>query len=493
MSIIKSDIKYLSFEGGGGKGIVYLGAVKALEEIFNKHLNPDETPPPTPSPDSIWLKEISISAVESLIKISQPIDKRQIKGLSGSSAGSIVAFMLSMGMASDQIEEELNRAGGEVAVGGDIFSFIKKSTRKVSPFEKFYDNANTTDIRSVEKNQRNKSHNNFNSVDLKLLTRLLNNVITAVSKVITTISSVFVDQTTITQRLLYTPGPYFNSLLFDRGLFPGFEVREYLQNLMRDYLYTKMEKLEMIIPKKANSHKDPSEITFKDFFYMTGVDLIVTGTNVTKKAPLYFSVYHTPDFPVTEAIGISMNFPLLFKPIYVDYRVHKEMDETYNEKYHGLYVDGGMLNNLPFHAFDDYKIEDLLYQGNVVQAEVGITAYNSNSVFRGNVLGLRLKSDLPNKDGSDIEESLFPKREPFLAFTYGIDLLETLLYPSEEGQIRSETERFNTVLLNATGIAITDFASPKMNETRKETDLRDIKVERIKQAIKSVKQKFGYE
>ena len=31
-----SQIKYLCFEGGGGKGLAYLGVSQALEEIINK-------------------------------------------------------------------------------------------------------------------------------------------------------------------------------------------------------------------------------------------------------------------------------------------------------------------------------------------------------------------------------------------------------------------------------------------------------------------------
>ncbi len=222
---------------------------------------------------------------------------------------------------------------------------------------------------------------------------------------------------------------------------------------------------------------------------MTGVDLIVTGTNITKKTPLYFSVYHTPDFPVTEAIGISMNFPLLFKPIYVNYKVHETMDDDYNEKYHGLFVDGGMLNNLPFHAFDDHKSENILYQGKEVQVEIGATAFNSNADFRGNVLGLRLQSQLPKKSE---EDDIFPEHEPFIAFNYSVDLLETLLYPSEEGQIRNEVEKEHTVLLDATGIAITDFASPKINEVRNEGELSKLKIQKMKDAENLVKEKFGY-
>ncbi|HMR47558.1 MAG TPA: hypothetical protein PKC92_12295 [Bacteroidia bacterium] len=125
----------------------------------------------------------------------------------------------------------------------------------------------------------------------------------------------------------------------------------------------------------------------------------------------------------------------------------------------------------------------------------GANSFNSYADFKGNVLGLRLTSLLPEeeKDEAAIEEELFPNREPFLAFNYGADLLETLLYPSEEGQIRSEAERNNTILLNAAGIAITDFASPKINEVRNEGDLSKLKIQRIQDAESLVKERFGYE
>lgn len=31
-----NNINYLTFEGGGGKGTIYLGAVQGLEEVFNR-------------------------------------------------------------------------------------------------------------------------------------------------------------------------------------------------------------------------------------------------------------------------------------------------------------------------------------------------------------------------------------------------------------------------------------------------------------------------
>jgi len=33
MKVAKENVNYLVFEGGGGKGITYIGAVHALEEL----------------------------------------------------------------------------------------------------------------------------------------------------------------------------------------------------------------------------------------------------------------------------------------------------------------------------------------------------------------------------------------------------------------------------------------------------------------------------
>ena len=58
-----SKIKYLAFEGGGGKGLVYLGAVKSLEEKYAKLGNKKTNSP--------------------IIDLNVPLDKRKIKGISG--------------------------------------------------------------------------------------------------------------------------------------------------------------------------------------------------------------------------------------------------------------------------------------------------------------------------------------------------------------------------------------------------------------------------
>ncbi|SRR6266436_2881267 len=60
----------------------------------------------------------------------------------------------------------------------------------------------------------------------------------------------------------------------------------------------------------------PERLTFKKLNEITEINLTVCVTNATINQPIYFSHYFTPDFPVIEALGASMNFPIAFKPTY---------------------------------------------------------------------------------------------------------------------------------------------------------------------------------
>ena len=84
--------------------------------------------------------------------------------------------------------------------------------------------------------------------------------------------------------------------------------------------------------------------TFADLHTLCGVDLIVTGTNLRDGKTYYFSNTLTPDFPVVAAVMISMTFPGLWAPIFVHYT------SPDGHRYHGWYVDGGLLANLPLRA-----------------------------------------------------------------------------------------------------------------------------------------------
>ena len=85
MKIKPQDVRYLIFEGGGGKGATYLGALQALEELeiinYKKH-------------------KVNNQSVYRL-------DSAQIKGLAGTSVGSLTALLIAMGYTSEEIENFL--------------------------------------------------------------------------------------------------------------------------------------------------------------------------------------------------------------------------------------------------------------------------------------------------------------------------------------------------------------------------------------------------
>ena len=75
-----------------------------------------------------------------------------------------------------------------------------------------------------------------------------------------------------------------------------------------------------------------SDITFIEFAKQTGKNLVVTGSNLSKKRPEFFSVDTTPDMSVVLALRISASIPFVFDPV-----VHDG----------SIYVDGALFNNFP--------------------------------------------------------------------------------------------------------------------------------------------------
>jgi predicted acylesterase/phospholipase RssA len=144
--------------------------------------------------------------------------------------------------------------------------------------------------------------------------------------------------------------PAIGNLMWDRGIYAGFEVRDFFfkiillalskdthfrrglgeSDLLGDGLTRQdieglqisfNEKFEVIPDPNSKRVLDelaklPERLTFKELKKIIKLNLTVCVTNVTTNQPIYFSDYFTPDFPVLEALGASMSFPIAFKPIY---------------------------------------------------------------------------------------------------------------------------------------------------------------------------------
>ncbi|MDT8412389.1 MAG: patatin-like phospholipase family protein [Vicingaceae bacterium] len=509
-----NNINYLTFEGGGGKGTIYLGAVQGLEEVFKpilmrEALKFEEESPTNPTPpNSVNLNEFKIEDATPLINLTIPPQSRQLKGISGASAGAITAYMLAMGMNSIDIENETKKS--------TPFQFNTIGKHPITSFENFFDNPSDTHKEIID-NSRSFEYRNISKLLIGSIKSIYNN--SALEKLFTayklykktkkSFTKNRIEGMLKTQTLddgLEKTRQYAYNLLFTRGLFTGESVRDYIEKLMQVHLLNKIDEIN----NNSNFNlkkieKEPKDITFKDFYYMTGVDLIFTGINISRHRPMYFSVHHTPDFPVTEAVGISMNIPIIFKPIWINYDV-REGDKQQKIKYQGLWGDGGLLNNFPIHAFDNIVNQEINYQ-NVISAQPIASEVMEERKFCDCVLGLRL-TDIQERENLEKplkKENVFPENSSFIIGDYLNNLYETIMYPAENGQIRSTVEELSTININIRDtskeirkyyeegltVEMTDFSTPSMDRERGNNIIADSKERLIKEAREKVIEKFS--
>jgi predicted acylesterase/phospholipase RssA len=74
------------------------------------------------------------------------------------------------------------------------------------------------------------------------------------------------------------------------------------------------------------------DVTFAELRALTGRDLVLTGSNLTRRALTWFSADDTPGLSVVTALRVTASLPPLFEPVTLDGE---------------LYVDGGVTANLP--------------------------------------------------------------------------------------------------------------------------------------------------
>lgn len=462
------NIKHLAFEGGGGKGIVYLGAIRALEKKLK-----------TPS----------------IIDITQDIEKRKIKGLSGASAGAITSFMISMGMSANDIEEELKSIDPEQSYTVIDNTIYNDSTTRFNDFilpkyntqtlreitlsklnlaETFLKGSEDS-IRTIRKEGREHRYNiDYNwkwDTAIFGISNLIHKAITYFSNTITNqiILNIFFKKKS---KELYSSSEtsrYLNNLIHHRGIFSGLPVRDFFKKLLQRRL---LDQFNGTFPGATEEKLPPPEyITFYDFFRLTGVDLIITGTNVSQHRSLYFSAYHTPDFPVIEAVGISMNLPIIFKPVFVDYKVDKQKSNNYNNLYTGHFVDGGMLNNLPIHAFNVKKKKLLKFHDKEINYALGANTYNTNIDFKEETLGFMLGDNRPNDKPLYVNfNQEFPKNSKSSDNTLNFigDLFATFMFPGSGGRIRNPIENNYSIELNSEDVSLVDFSHHKIQRKRGE-------------------------
>lgn len=428
------DVHYLALEGGGGKGSTYLGAIQALEE-------------------------------KDVLPLNKPIGQNQIKGICGASAGAITALLLALGYDSKRLEQLLNRSE-EFSKFFDppAPGFYRSVNARHEPERKTdAPGQNYQDLMRFVKERREKL--DYLAFIRERLAKFLivgGTAVGGISGAVIGGMTAFVlagilglvrdakingffeehKDNPILAKIGTNVDAFVYNLIYDRGIFPGFGVRAFFQGIMAGYLADRELKRS---GKLVNARAYANVINFEQLYEITGVELVFTGVNVTKGRPLYFSRRYTPKFPVVEAVAISMNLPILFKPIWNEAEVATGKDYPDPRTHIGFWVDGGLLNNLPIHAFDD------------APDNARKSSDPDLRPLHPQILALRLTEGYadPKKNTEEAKRNLGPFDT---LFAHMAGILAAVLYPAEEGQIRTPGEREQTIDLFTEGLETTEFA-----------------------------------
>lgn len=444
-----SKLKNLAFEGGGGKGLIYMGAIKALEE-------------------------------KGLLPIKVGSDKNQIKGISGASAGAINAFLLALGATSKSLAKDLNAEQLLKFYDGPDKGTIRMiRDNKFAPDEPhFFRKNNEGEFEAVPLSQKLKdeisefANNPFWSLGVTKnlligssalascsagivgaaqigsetkrkelaentgyflggmgVTGLLSSTILllAMNVLPKKMLESFKDKEEnkalkpLIEQILKHYEDYISNLLAERGLFPGTVLRQFFQ-----------DKLEARFPGEAK------DMPFGIFKERTGVDLRVVSVNLTQARPQLFSADTTPDFPVVDAVCMAQCYPFAFKPIHVI-----GCSDKNDKPLDGHWCDGGVLNNIPLHAFDTPENQTL----------EGMLAIKLDPFGTDNIT-FEQEEEKENENEPKEKE---PSRFGVILSHLG-QLFNVLMFPNEGGQIRFEVEKKRILALDTSGLDTLEFS-----------------------------------
>jgi predicted acylesterase/phospholipase RssA len=300
VAVKPSDIRCLALEGGGGKGLAYLGALEALEE----------------------LKAL-----------------KQLKVVAGASAGAITAMLLAVGMTAKDIRQYLQETNFD--------TFYDPPKPRMRPRIGQPYTLVQTDTSDEKKLRKVLSYSSLEYLIGLILgippVRLWFSLAFGderIPKIAADLKAVRAKEVgeqpfkVLLDNLL----DYVTYLPADMGLFSGQAAREEFDKVIRQAIRKKHPSMA-----QAELDKRPA-ITFQDLtdLFPDSPKLVLTGSNVSTGRTQLFSKDHTPDFPVADATRISMSLPFLYKP----YVITTRRDEKWPPC--GTYVDGGWWNNISY-------------------------------------------------------------------------------------------------------------------------------------------------
>lgn len=176
-------------------------------------------------------------------------------------------------------------------------------------------------------------------------------------------------------------------------------------------------------------------------------DLYLIGANLSTGFAEIFSLEHTPDVPIADAVRISMSLPLFFTSV-------RSPDGE-------VYVDGGLLNNYPVKLFDHLGYiasthfrETLYYKEENLRIGAVTADRRRRRVYNQETLGFRLDSEREIAHFEGFGEPRTNEIADF--FDYTLALLRTLLNVQNDAHLHSD-DWHRTVYIDTLGVGTTDF------------------------------------
>ena len=231
----------------------------------------------------------------------------------------------------------------------------------------------------------------------------------------------------------------FNNLLDASWLIPN------VIRVLNRYGWYKGDYFREWVSKLIKERTGTPNTTFRELREANKPDLYVYGTNLSTHFSEVFSIEHSPDMRLADAVRISMSLPIFYTAI----------RNTRND----VYVDGGLLDNFPVKLFDREKY---------VTSEKRKTDYyekqnadflkeypeRSPYVYNKETLGFRLDS----KE----EIAAFRYNEPQVEkidhfFEYVKALIKTILESQSNTHLHGDDWQ-RTIYIDTLGVATTDFS-----------------------------------
>lgn len=146
------------------------------------------------------------------------------------------------------------------------------------------------------------------------------------------------------------------------GLFSTDRIRDFVNARIRERL------ADLWAEYGKNPAGVPDLVRFVDLDYNIYTQLRplkIIATDILQMRPVLFDHDHTPHVPIGDAVAASIAIPTVFRPVTVR-DLPKELGQA-------LFVDGGLVSNLPFWVFGEEKMA--MQRTNLANSTVPVVAF----------------------------------------------------------------------------------------------------------------------